>query len=146
VLVDCGPGSFTGLRVGLATAHGLAIGWSVPLSGCSSMALIAAAADEPELAVALAAGHGELFVQSWAHDPLRPTDELRSLRPEEAAAVIGCEAVYGSGAQSLVDSRGHGRAVEALPRAAAARLLPKGLRTFPAVPIYGRAPDARLPG
>src|SRR3954471_15521010 len=42
ILVDCGPGSFTGLRVGLAAAHGLAIGWDVSLTGYSSMALLAA--------------------------------------------------------------------------------------------------------
>ena len=45
ILVDCGPGSFTGVRVGLAAAHGLAIGWRVPLAGYSSLALIAAAAE-----------------------------------------------------------------------------------------------------
>ena len=43
ILVDCGPGSFTGVRVGLAAAQGLAIGWKVPVAGYSSMALIAAA-------------------------------------------------------------------------------------------------------
>src|SRR3982750_3357287 len=64
ILVDCGPGSFTGVRVGLAAAHGLAIGWKVPLSGYSSLALIAAASGESEIAVALVGGHGELFVQS----------------------------------------------------------------------------------
>ena len=42
ILVDCGPGSFTGIRVGLAAARGLAIGWKVPLSGYSSLALLAA--------------------------------------------------------------------------------------------------------
>ena len=41
ILVDCGPGSFTGVRVGLAAAHGLAIGWKVPLAGYSSLASIA---------------------------------------------------------------------------------------------------------
>src|SRR5918997_4764244 len=59
VLVDCGPGSFTGVRVGLAAAHGLAIGWGVPLAGYSSTAAVAAASPEPELAVALVGGHGE---------------------------------------------------------------------------------------
>src|SRR3978361_2079056 len=48
ILVDCGPGSFTGVRVGLAAAHGLAIGWKVPLAGYSSLALIAAASGESE--------------------------------------------------------------------------------------------------
>src|SRR3954452_22231397 len=53
ILVDCGPGSFTGVRVGIAAAHGLAIGWQVPLSGYSSMAAIAAAAEESgEVAIA----------------------------------------------------------------------------------------------
>ncbi|MGZ8347841.1 MAG: tRNA (adenosine(37)-N6)-threonylcarbamoyltransferase complex dimerization subunit type 1 TsaB, partial [Allosphingosinicella sp.] len=53
LLVDCGPGSFTGVRVGLAAAHGLAIGWGLPLAGFSSLALLAAAAGEADVAVAL---------------------------------------------------------------------------------------------
>ena len=143
ILVDCGPGSFTGVRVGLAAAHGLAIGWRVPLSGYSSLTLLAAAAEERPVAVALAGGHGELFVQSYGDDPLRPLDDLRSLAPDEAAAVIGAALVVGSGAEALVAARGHGRALDALPRAADARLLPEALRSLPPKPIYGRAPDAR---
>ncbi len=105
ILVDCGPGSFTGVRVGLAAAHGLAIGWQVPLSGYSSLALIAAAAQHEEIAVALHGGHGQLFVQTYAHDPLRSVDDLRSLPPEAAADFIAAERVLGSGAEALVSAR-----------------------------------------
>ena len=142
VLVDCGPGSFTGVRVGLAAAHGLAIGWQAQLSGYSSLALIAAAAEGEEIAVALHGGHGQLFVQSYAREPLLPSDELRSLTPEEAAASASALRVYGSGAEALVSARGFGQAIDALPRAADAALLPPLLRNLPARPIYGRAPDA----
>jgi tRNA threonylcarbamoyl adenosine modification protein YeaZ len=145
ILVDCGPGSFTGVRVGLAAAHGLAIGWQVPLHGYQSLAVIAAAFDgaEREYAVALHGGHGQLFVQSYGRDPLTPLNDLRSLVPAEAAAVISARLVLGSGAESLVSARGHGKARDALPRAADARLLPSPLRSLPPRPIYGRAPDAK---
>jgi tRNA threonylcarbamoyladenosine biosynthesis protein TsaB len=143
ILVDCGPGSFTGVRVGLAAAHGLRIGWQVPLAGYSSTAILAAGSGAGEVGVALHGGHGQLFVQSFAHDPLRPLDDLRSLLPEEAAAAIGAVRVIGSGAEALVRARGHGEAAGALPDAADARLLPEALRTLPPRPIYGRAPDAR---
>jgi tRNA threonylcarbamoyladenosine biosynthesis protein TsaB len=143
ILVDCGPGSFTGVRVGVAAAHGLAIGWQIPLAGYSSMAIIAAAAEASEVVIALVGGHGQLFVQSFRNAPLEPTDELRSLTPGEAAAAVTAELVLGSGAEALVNARGHGEAVPALPRAAHAALLPEALRSLPARPIYGRAPDAR---
>ena len=143
VLVDCGPGSFTGVRVGLAAAHGLAIGWRAKLAGYSSLAVIAAAAEGEEIAVALHGGHGQLFVQSYAREPLSPLDELRSLAPEEAAASASAPRVYGSGAEALVSARGFGQAFDALPRAADASLLPPLLRNLPARPIYGRPPDAK---
>lgn len=143
ILVDCGPGSFTGVRVGLAAAHGLAIGWGIPLSGYSSTALLAAAVPEPDFAIALIGGHGQLFVQSYAAHPLEPRDELRSLPPEQAATLIRAHHVFGSGAESLVNARGWGEAHQALPRAADARLLPEALRSLPPKPIYGRAPDAK---
>ena len=143
ILVDCGPGSFTGVRVGLAAAHGLAIGWRAQLFGYSSLAVIAAAAEGDEIAVALDGGHGQLFVQSYAREPLLPSDELRSLLPEDAAASISAPRVYGSGAEALVSARGFGQAFDALPRAADASLLPLPLRSLSARPIYGRAPDAK---
>ncbi|HEX8449841.1 MAG TPA: tRNA (adenosine(37)-N6)-threonylcarbamoyltransferase complex dimerization subunit type 1 TsaB [Allosphingosinicella sp.] len=146
ILVDCGPGSFTGVRVGLAAAHGMAIGWGVPLAGYSSTAAVAAAAAAGrggEIAVALEGGHGQLFVQTFGEETMRPLDTLRSLPPLEAAAAIRTHRVAGSGAAALVAQRGFGEAVDALPRAADARLLPAGLRSLQPRPIYGRAPDAK---
>jgi tRNA threonylcarbamoyladenosine biosynthesis protein TsaB len=143
ILVDCGPGSFTGLRVGLAAAQGLAIGWGVPVRGFSSLALLAAMGGTVPVAAALHGGHGELFVQDFAGDPLAPVSPLRSLPPEEAAAAVGAERMIGPAAELLVATRGFGRAHDALPRAAEAWRLPEALRTLPARPIYGRAPDAR---
>jgi tRNA threonylcarbamoyl adenosine modification protein YeaZ len=144
ILVDCGPGSFTGLRVGLAAAQGLAIGWGVPVAGYSAPALVAAMASRGgPVAAALQGGHGELFVQVFAGDPLHPTGELRSLRPAEAAAAVDAPLVAGSGAAQLVEARGWGEALDLLPRASEAWRLPLPLRTLAARPIYGRAPDAR---
>lgn len=144
ILVGCGPGSFTGLRVALAAAHGLAIGWSIPLTGFSTLALIAAGARPTgAVAVALNGGHGQVFVQTYAPDPIHPVDTLRSLLPEEAAAVIDAPLVLGSGAEALVTARGSGTWHDALPRAADARLLPTELTGLDPRPIYGRAPDAK---
>jgi tRNA threonylcarbamoyl adenosine modification protein YeaZ len=144
ILVDCGPGSFTGIRVGLAAAQGLRIGWGIGLAGYSSMAAVAAAAGAGgEIAVALDGGHGQLFVQTFGEVPMRPLDALRSLPPAEAAAAIGAARVAGSGAAALVHSRGHGEAIEALPSAADARLIPAALRSLQPRPLYGRDPDAK---
>jgi tRNA threonylcarbamoyladenosine biosynthesis protein TsaB len=144
ILVDCGPGSFTGVRVGLAGAQGLRIGWGVPLAGFSSLAAIAAAErDGGEIAVALHGGHGQLFVQCFGDEPMRALDALSSLPPAQAAAVTRAHKVAGSGAAALVAARGHGEAVDALPSAADVRLLPLALRSLPARPLYGRAPDAK---
>ena len=144
ILVDCGPGSFTGVRVGLAAAHALAIGWGVPLTGYSSMAAIAAMSTAAaSVGVALHAGHGQIFVQSYGHGPIAPLDELQSLPPDAAAEALAAPFVLGSAAEMLVTIRGHGEAINALPRASAAATLPEILRSLPPRPIYGRAPDAK---
>ena len=144
ILVGCGPGSFTGLRVGIAAAHGLAIGWNVPLFGLSTLALIAVGrASEGPVAVALTGGHGELFVQQFDGVALTPEAPVASLTPTAAAEAITAPLVMGSGAAALVAVRGFGEAVDALPAAACALALPEALRSLAPRPTYARAPDAK---
>jgi tRNA threonylcarbamoyl adenosine modification protein YeaZ len=143
ILVGVGPGSFTGIRVGIAAAQGLAIAWDCELSGMSSLALLAAgAAGDGDVAAAVDGGHGELFVQQF-DAKLRPRTDLLNLPPQEAADCVGADLVIGPGARTLVDARGRGRAVEALPSARNALRLPDELRSLPPKPVYARAPDAR---
>ena len=144
ILVGVGPGSFTGIRVGIAAAQGLAIGWGAELAGMSSLALLAAGSTGAgPVAAAMPGGHGELFVQQFNQSPLAPSTALISLSPEKAAALVSAETVVGPGADELVQARGWGTAVASWPRAANALTLPENLRSLPPRPIYARAPDAR---
>jgi hypothetical protein len=65
------------------------------------------------------------------------------LPPVAAATAIEADLVIGPAAALLVEARASGRAIDTLPRAADARLLPRPLRSLVAVPIYGRKPDAK---
>ena len=145
ILVGVGPGSFTGIRVAIAAAHGLAIGWGAELTGMSSLALLAAgAASDGEVAAAVTGGHGELFVQQFDAATAEPRSELKNLPPVEAARFATAILVVGSGAKQLVEARGWGEAREAWPSAANALRLPEPLRMLAPKPVYARAPDARV--
>ena len=147
ILVGVGPGSFTGLRVAIAAAHGMAIGWSVPLNGMNSLALLAASAPpgEGKVAAAMAGGHGELFVQTFDRKKLTATGPILNLTPQAAAMKVDAPLVVGSGAEALVAARHSGEALPLLPTASRALALPELLRSLECKPIYARAPDARTP-
>ena len=144
ILVGIGPGSFTGLRIGIACAHGMAVGWDVPIHGMSSLALLAVGApgDGP-VAVAVAGGHGEIFVAEYKRPGLKPVGAAANLTPMAAAELIHAPLVVGSGAEALVAARRSGEAIDLLPAAANALSLPAALRSLAPSPLYARAPDAR---
>ena len=145
ILVGVGPGSFTGIRVAIAAAHGLTIGWGAELAGMSSLALLVAGADSgDEVAAAVAGGHGELFFQTFDGATLAPRGEVRNATPADAALLVRAQLVVGSGAEQLVAARGWGEARALSPSAANALRLPHGIRTLPAKPVYSRPPDARV--
>lgn len=144
ILVGVGPGSFTGIRVAIAAANGLAIGWGAELMGMSSLALLAAGAGtEGQIAAAVLGGHGELFFQQFDGASLAATSKLHNAVPGEAARLTTAELVIGSGAKQIVDLRGWGQALDLLASAANSLRIPKSLRNLAPKPVYARAPDVR---
>lgn len=148
IAVALGPGSFTGLRVGIATAKALGLAWQSEVVGYPSLALIAAMAraerGDRSLSVVMTGGHGEWFVQAYAASG-GPTGDVASLRPDAAAAQVEDDLLAGTQAAALLALRGRGEALDILPDARAFNLLPASLLTGTVQPHYGRPPDARLP-
>jgi tRNA threonylcarbamoyladenosine biosynthesis protein TsaB len=162
--VTIGPGTFTGLRVGLAAARGLALARALPLVGVTTLEAIAAPVDAEGgevIAAAFDARRGEIYLQTFdaAHAPLsQPAivslDEAPSHLVGRAFVAVGTGAELVAG---LLKDRGIAcRLSLAAPqpdalfvaRIAAARLAAHGadgFRVAPA-PLYLRAPDAKLPG
>ena len=146
IAAGCGPGSFAGVRIGVAAARALALGWQVPVCGFSTLTLVAASAADAIAAaggglVVMEGGHGQWFVQPFAAD-LSPRAAFRSLLPDEAV-LLADELVVGNRAQPFVARRGSGRALAILPDARAFLRLPPGALIDQPSPIYGRAPDAK---
>ena len=146
ILVGCGPGSFAGVRIGVAAARALALGWGVPVRGFSTPALVAAGAAEAIAGaggalVVMEGGHGQWFVQPFGAD-LAPREPVRSL-PPDAAVELDDELVVGNRAEAFVARRGAGTALPMLPDARAVVRLPAAALFAEPSPIYGRAPDAK---
>lgn len=146
ILVSVGPGSFTGIRVGIAAAQGLSIGWQVPCFGFSSLAVVAASmehCEEDEVTVAMPGGHGELFVQDHALRPTTPLNEPASRLPAQAAE-LSKQLIVGPAATVLAAAgKGDHRAIEADPLARHVMILPEAERGLPLAPVYVRPPDAK---
>jgi tRNA threonylcarbamoyladenosine biosynthesis protein TsaB len=87
IAVGVGPGTFTGLRIGLATARALASANDLPLRRVSSLAALAAGIEAPLRLPLIDARRGELFGalyeegdQLWAPFAVRPEELLERLR------------------------------------------------------------------
>lgn len=96
IAVGVGPGTFTGLRIGIATARALARARAIPLTGVStlqSLALNARACEQPggTVLAVLDARRREVFVAGWAPDRLEEPDaqalSARVLAPAELGEV-----------------------------------------------------------
>ncbi|MGZ5948394.1 MAG: tRNA (adenosine(37)-N6)-threonylcarbamoyltransferase complex dimerization subunit type 1 TsaB [Caulobacteraceae bacterium] len=149
IAVTVGPGSFTGLRVGIAFAKGLALALGKPAVGIGTLEALAADA-EGLVFPAIDARRGQLYLQAFENE--RPLMAPDALAAETAAARIAELSMgrpftlVGSGAPLLAGLMPSARIVAAegadarhVARLAAART------PAPLKPLYLRAPDAKLP-
>jgi tRNA threonylcarbamoyl adenosine modification protein YeaZ len=147
ILVSLGPGSFTGVRIGLATARALGFAWGAQVLGYPTLALIAAQARAERtgapVTVCVTGGHGQWFVQDFGAEGL-PAGDAASLTPEAAQARGSAGVIAGSRAADLAARLPAPTplAFALLPDARAVPLLPEALLTPALTPIYGRGPDA----
>lgn len=148
ILVSLGPGSFTGVRIGLAAARALGLAWGAEVLGYPTLTLVAAMAQREQpgpVTVCMTGGHGEWFVQDFAADGSSES-LLASVTPAEASARPLQAVIAGSQAEALASNGGSATALSLLPDARQALLVPLGALTSDLAPLYGRPPDARLPG
>ena len=148
ICISQGPGSFTGVRIGLAAGRALGFAWDAKVLGYPTLALIAAMARADRgplpITVATTGGHGQWFVQNFDEggDAL---DVMASLDPEDAVIAAMSPLVVGTQATALVAARKHGEAILLHPDARFVASLPPKSLVPDAMAIYGRAPDAKLP-
>ena len=154
--VTVGPGSFTGLRVGLAFALGLGAALDRPVVGISTLdALAASAGPADEIAALIDARRGQVYARFWRNGAATGPAEALSLEAasDRVAAMAGGAVLVGSGAALFPDVLPAARrfALEGPDPAAVARLsAAANPAAAPPRPLYLRAPDAtpptRLPG
>jgi tRNA threonylcarbamoyladenosine biosynthesis protein TsaB len=162
IAAGTGPGSFTGLRIGLATARALALAGGAELVGVSTLRALAAAVEaepefRPEIVLAvLDARRGEAFAAAWEHGATALI-EPAALAPEALAARVralpGRPVGVGDGAlafRDLLEDAGTVIPDDASPlhlvqATVLARLGAEAVPGDPAavLPDYLRAPDAK---
>jgi len=145
ISVCSGPGSFTGLRVGLSFAKGLALPWGIPVVGVSGLEILANMVD-PEHARSVMAiadvRRGDVFWQRYEQGVAIGEPVLSDIGRAQKA-LQSDDIIVGNGASLLGANEQDG----IVPPALVAWLgMDRSSADYPAEPLYHRPPDAKLPG
>jgi len=159
-----GPGAFTGIRIGLATARGIALVARVPCLGFTTTEVIAHAIPEPKwkrgtLLVALDSKREDIYVQAFT-DGHRPINEVSAVDPSNLcewlhnvpspihvvgdARIQANEALIKAGIQTIVIEKPEVPDGSVMAELASKRWTGGGISKNP-LPLYLRPPDAKLP-
>ena len=154
--VTIGPGSFTGVRTGIAVARGFALATGKPVHGTSSLHVMAAGLRQtyPEgpIAIAISTRDGLVYFQTFDGANASPQIEPRLATPEAAVAAMAgiAHIIGGTGAGLIVAAAGQiGQTLEQVSgrvdadAAVLARLAPGLPVLSPPHPLYLREPDAK---
>ncbi|MDP6429916.1 MAG: tRNA (adenosine(37)-N6)-threonylcarbamoyltransferase complex dimerization subunit type 1 TsaB [Rhodospirillales bacterium] len=163
IAVTIGPGAFTGLRIGLATARAMALAAAKPMFGVTSFeAVLAGLADEiggdANVLVALETKRADIYVQLFdgAGRPLSDPaasdeDDLAALAGTSATVLVAGDAasrahqcLIAGGIDAVLSSSAPCPDARFIARLAAAEWRPGGHQA-PLEPLYLRPPDAVLP-
>jgi tRNA threonylcarbamoyladenosine biosynthesis protein TsaB len=160
--VTIGPGAFTGLRIGLAAARGMALALSVPCLSVTTLEALAYGVDPSirsgnTILTALDSKRSDIYVQAfgWDLSPLNQASaiaakEISKFIPEGPVVIVGdivnpVEAELNSSGIKTTVAPGTGIPDAAIvAEIAAARWNPKQEHSLPE-PLYLRPPDAKIP-
>ena len=111
IAFDSGPGSFTGIRIGLGVAQGLALAFDLPLLGVSSLMALAEGSGVNAVLPAIDARMGEVYWGRLAQDKESVEgwvwlDEARVSTPAAVPALVADEIGVGSGWDGYADAFG----------------------------------------
>jgi tRNA threonylcarbamoyladenosine biosynthesis protein TsaB len=145
LVLDVGPGRFTGLRVGIATALGLAIGLDLSVVQLSSLEILAAEYHQSDQAVVavIDARRDEVFLQRF--EPNGSSYEVVVGKPNELGSFCNGAVIVGDGADRYQEIFGEAVQVGAAPSASVMLRMAEGRKVCDAgqiEPLYLRDPDA----